>query len=122
MMALKRNLPEVIIGVVRSDRRHKDGSRTFVRQMDKVLRLQEGSIRLLAPASKLSAEELVSACETPLDLLGMTFSCHRSIFPCGQCGGCRKNEAVISHAIADKRQRALFGSSKRSRQAHALEI
>jgi 7-cyano-7-deazaguanine synthase len=122
MVAYSRGLQEVIIGTVRSDRRHRDGSVAFLRQMDRVVRSQEGAIRLLAPASKLSAEELFSAAEPPLSLLGLTFSCHRSNFPCGQCGGCRKNEAVVSFAISAKQQQALFGKTSRQRLAHALKI
>jgi 7-cyano-7-deazaguanine synthase len=122
MVAHKRGLQEVIIGTVRSDRRHRDGSVTFLRQMDRVVRGQEGAIRLLAPAGKLSAEELFAIAEPPLSLLGLTFSCHRSNFPCGQCGGCRKNEAVVSFAIGAKRQQALFGKTMRQKLAHALKI
>ena len=122
MVAFKNSLTEVIIGTVRSDRRHKDGSAKFIRQMDQVLRQQEGAVRLLAPARKLYAEELYSAADPSLDLLGMTFSCHRSIYPCGQCDGCRKNEAVISFAIAEKKRRAVFGRTKKARSRHALEI
>ena len=122
MVAFKHQLNEVIIGTVKSDRRHKDGSLTFLRQIDRLVRQQEGAIRLLAPASKLSAEELVSIAEPSLDLLGLTFSCHRSNLPCGQCRGCRKNEAVVSFAIMEKRERAVFGKTKRSRNKHALEI
>jgi 7-cyano-7-deazaguanine synthase len=122
MVALKNGLAEILIGTVRSDRRHKDGSRRFLNQMDKTLRQQEGNIRLIAPARHWSSEELVDECEPSLDLLGMSFSCHRSIFPCGQCRGCRKNEAVVSHAILQKRKLALFGKTRQSRNKHALVI
>jgi 7-cyano-7-deazaguanine synthase len=99
MACLKKRQDEIIIGTVRPDRTHKDGSRTFVRNIDRLLRNQEGSIRLRAPAINMSSEELLERAQPPLSLLGLTFSCHRSNFPCGQCRGCWKNESCVSYSI-----------------------
>jgi 7-cyano-7-deazaguanine synthase len=122
MVAFKNEMNEIIIGTVKTDRRHKDGGIRFVRQIDRLIRHQEGGIRLHAPASKFSAEELASRTKAPLDLLGLTFSCHRSNFPCGQCGGCRKNEAVVSFAIEEKLKRTQFGRMPRSRLKPVPEL
>jgi 7-cyano-7-deazaguanine synthase len=99
MVAFKKGQKEILIGTVKSDRRHKDGSQRFLRGMDRLLQHQEGSLRLNAPARKMSSEQLIDWAEPPLSLLGLTFSCHRSTFSCGQCRGCWKNESSVSYAI-----------------------
>jgi 7-cyano-7-deazaguanine synthase len=99
IVSFKKSDAEIIIGTVKSDRRHKDGRRKFLATMDKLLQYQEGSIRLRAPASQMSSEELLDWAKPPLSLLGLTFSCHRSIYSCGQCRGCWKNESCVTYAI-----------------------
>lgn len=99
MAAFKAKETEIVIGTVKSDRRHKDGSLRFITSMDRLLRQQEGSLRLKAPASRMSSEELIARVRPPLSLLGLTFSCHRSNYSCGQCRGCWKNESCVSYAI-----------------------
>src|ERR1041384_7943447 len=59
MIAFKRGADELLIGCIRSDRQHVDGSPAFIRSMRALLRRQEGSLSLHAPALQLSAEELI---------------------------------------------------------------
>jgi 7-cyano-7-deazaguanine synthase len=115
MVAFKKNEKEILIGTVRSDRQHKDGSRGFLKSMDRLLRNQEGAIRLNAPASRMSSEDLLDQAQPPLSLLGLTFSCHRSNYSCGQCRGCWKNESCVAHAILKSKEEAR--ESRRVRQA-----
>jgi len=99
IVGFKGDQQEILIGTIRSDRIHKDGGQRFLSRMDRLLRDQEGGLRLRAPARKMSSEELITWSKPSLSLLGLTFSCHRSIYCCGQCRGCRKNEAAVAYAI-----------------------
>lgn len=104
MIAFKRGADELIIGCIRSDRQHVDGSPGFVRSMRSLLRRQEGSLRLQAPAIELSAEELIKQSRIPLEILGLSFSCHRSTYACGCCRGCLKNISAMAFAVAFERK------------------
>jgi 7-cyano-7-deazaguanine synthase len=89
--ALQHRFSTVLIGCVSGDGdRHIDGSRAFLEEMDQLLRLQEGSVRLSAPAIHLSSTELISESGTKPSLLGWTHSCHSAAIACGSCPGCLK--------------------------------
>lgn len=90
-----QGLSALIIGTVRSDRAHPDGRAAFVRTIDRLLLIQS-NVRVLAPAAKLSSQELVRQSEVPLSLLGWTFSCHTGEWACGQCRGCNKHGEVMA--------------------------
>ena len=91
-------LPEVqlIIGSVRSDSVHKDGTIQFVETMNSLLTLQEGGVSLTAPALSKSTEELITEVNPPSGLLGWTFSCHRGSLACGECRGCQKRRFALT--------------------------
>jgi len=98
MHLLGENVEEIWFGSVRSDDRFLDGSQLFFRRLSAVLSCQEGGLKVLAPAKKLSSEELISISKTPRSILGATFSCHRSNVPCGDCPGCiKQRELLYSH-------------------------
>lgn len=80
----------VVLGAVSSDRAHADGGEAFVTAMDSVLALQEGGIRLEAPALRLTTLDLIRESAVPIQLLGWAHSCHRSDRACGSCRGCHK--------------------------------
>lgn len=80
----------IIIGTVASDKCHPDGTPDFQRKLDALLSIQ-GDVRLVAPALGLTSDELIRASGVPVNLLGWTFSCHRTEYPCGQCRGCTKH-------------------------------
>jgi 7-cyano-7-deazaguanine synthase len=94
--ALSYNCDAIELGSVASDSAHIDGTAMFVQAMDNVLSLQEGGIRLVAPALRLSTMELIQAASLPRQVLAWAHSCHRSDFACGVCRGCQKNLAVRS--------------------------
>lgn len=83
-------LKEVIIGCVSTDV-HADGKAPFLRAVDRVLAVQEGAVRVVAPARQMHPLRLMRLSGFPLDLLGLTFSCHVADIPCGQCRGCAKH-------------------------------
>lgn len=75
--------------------RHVDGTTAFYEAMDAVTAMQEGNIRVLAPAAGLSAAELVRASGVTENVLGWTHSCHRGVVPCAACPGCWKRSDVL---------------------------
>lgn len=94
MALLPRGLKALMIGIVATDL-HADGSPAFLRTIDSLLRMQEGGIRVLAPAVSIGTAELLRSSQFPRDLLGLTFSCHVHQYACGQCGGCIKHREVV---------------------------
>lgn len=87
-----RGFGAVLIGTVAADgARHADGGPEFRTHMDALLALQEGGMRLHAPASHLSAPELISESKISDVVLGWTHSCHRANLPCANCPGCLKH-------------------------------
>ncbi len=83
-------------GTVASDgARHADGTQLFYETMDRLLELQEGRIRVQAPAISMTSDELLSVSEVDAATLGWTHSCHRSDTPCGECPGCFKREQLL---------------------------
>jgi 7-cyano-7-deazaguanine synthase len=84
-----------LIGTVASDRFHVDGRPEFVALMADLLRLQEGSIELEAPAAAISSAELVRMSGVPIEILAWSHSCHTSDLACGRCRGCAKHFEVM---------------------------
>ncbi len=86
----------VLLGTVATDRLHADNSPAFRQAIDDLLAIQEGRMRLSAPAAGLTSAELVKASGLPREILAWTHSCHVSDLPCGHCRGCIKHQAVLS--------------------------
>lgn len=95
MAALRHGLTQVMVGSVKSDCRHVDGSPGFIAAMAGLLAHQEGAITLDAPAIGLSSAELVQISGIPPDLLGWAHSCHTADIACGQCPGCHKHSETM---------------------------
>lgn len=96
---VRRGFGEVLIGTVASDRtRHADGSTDFLATMDALLALQEGNLRLRAPAAHLDTTELLTASGITDAVIGWTHSCHRANLPCAMCPGCVKHAEVLHAA------------------------
>lgn len=91
MECIRHNISVLEIGALRTDGFHVDGRREFVDAISALLAMQEGGLRLEAPAAIYSAEELVRESETPMEILGWSHSCHVSDYACGHCRGCRKH-------------------------------
>jgi 7-cyano-7-deazaguanine synthase len=103
--ALSRRAPsgtpirKVLTATVAGDAsRHVDGTSAFYEAMDAVTAMQEGNIRVFAPAAGLSAAELVRASGVTEEVLGWTHSCHRGAVPCAACPGCWKRADVLAEA------------------------
>lgn len=100
MRLVNEGLSEVMLGTVASDSAHADGRPEFLAAMDALMAVQEGQIRVTAPAAVMTAVDLVLRSGVPDDMLGRSFSCHASEYPCGQCRGCAKREDVLAEVAA----------------------
>lgn len=95
--ALQNDLDEVLLGIVRQDRkRHRDGTPEFVELADRLIAWQEGGIRVRAPGIEQSSAELIVASQLGQDVFAWTHSCHRAPIACGDCPGCWKRAEVWS--------------------------
>ncbi|AWN42508.1 7-cyano-7-deazaguanine synthase [Methylobacterium durans] len=95
MRFVGEGLTEILLGAINTDV-HADGRPPFLRAVDRLMHLQEGGVRVTAPASRLSALELLGVSGLPRSLLGATFSCHVMEYACGRCRGCEKHRETLS--------------------------
>lgn len=95
MYALNHECSEVMIGAVATDL-HVDGSQRFVELASELLSMQEGSVRLTAPAIGMTSTDLVRISGVPSEILGWAHSCHTSNLACGRCSGCKKHSEVMA--------------------------
>ena len=94
--AIELGLTELIVGSVKSDGYHKDGTARFYQLINELLSFQEGGLEVAAPGLKWSTEELIIQSKIPKSLLYIAHSCHKSNIPCGQCRGCNKFHSVMT--------------------------
>lgn len=80
----------LLLGSVRSDASHQDGTEAFVAAINGLLFMQEGQLTVEAPAIRLNTVELIRTAGVPESFLAWAHSCHRSNVPCGSCRGCNK--------------------------------
>jgi 7-cyano-7-deazaguanine synthase len=95
MSAIGDGINTLIVGSVREDRFHSDGSPEFYARINALLSYQEGKIGVQAPAIELSSVELITKSKIPFDLLCWAHSCHMENFACGFCRGCQKHYRVM---------------------------
>jgi 7-cyano-7-deazaguanine synthase len=93
--ALARGTTQLAIGTVSTDASHTDGSHEFIEAMDGVLSLQEGGLRLVAPAIGMTSANLIRRAGVPSEILAWAHSCHTSRWACGACRGCVKHKNVM---------------------------
>jgi 7-cyano-7-deazaguanine synthase len=94
-----RGFTVVQVGTLATDGvRHADGTRAFLDAVDHLLALQEGHLRVEAPAATMTAVELLHASGVSEAVLGWTHSCHRADLPCANCPGCVKHAETLDAA------------------------
>lgn len=94
MKGISDGIEEFMVGSVRHDSFHKDGTYEFYNKINEVIHFQEGEMKITSPAINLSSVELIKISKVPLEVLLWAHSCHKSNIPCGDCPGCFKHLAV----------------------------
>ena len=94
--SLSLGVGRLMIGTVKSDSTHRDGTSDFVDAMNALVALQEGGIRVEAPAIHLATVELVREAGVPRELLAWAHSCHKANVACANCRGCNKYFEVLN--------------------------
>jgi 7-cyano-7-deazaguanine synthase len=98
-VAVQHGYDTVSVATVSTDReRHADGAPAFYAALDQLTAMQEGSIRVRAPAIDMTSDELLASVDIVDDLLIATHSCHVANVACGWCPGCVKRSAVLRRA------------------------
>jgi 7-cyano-7-deazaguanine synthase len=95
MKGVTRGVQRLILGTLKSDGRHADGRPDFIITLDLLLRLQEGGLRLEAPAIGMTAAELIRTSNVPMEILAWAHSCHVGAHACGLCRGCQKHYETL---------------------------
>ncbi len=90
MKAIQLGVCELMVGSVKTDAQHLDGTPEFYVQLSKLVSMQEGGIKVTAPAIGMTTVELVKKIGIPDSILMYAHSCHTSNYPCGKCHGCNK--------------------------------
>jgi len=101
MRAVAIGVTELMVGSVASDGVHADGRADFYAAIDGLMSLQEGGLRVTAPALHLATAELVRTSGIPGELLAWAHSCHVGPLACGQCRGCVKHFEVTAELTGD---------------------
>ncbi|GGK71833.1 7-cyano-7-deazaguanine synthase [Rufibacter glacialis] len=96
MEAVHNGVEALIIGSVKSDKSHIDGTKKFIKRINDLISMQEGNIQIIAPAANLSSSQLVKSSKVPESILYWAHSCHTGNYPCGECNGCYKYLKVLS--------------------------
>lgn len=96
MFAIKHGAGKVLLGTVKTDVQHADGTEEFLCVCARLLSLQEGAIQLEAPCRTLTSLELVQHSGIPTRLLAAAHSCHTGDTPCGNCRGCWKHAETFA--------------------------
>ncbi|MBN8667350.1 MAG: 7-cyano-7-deazaguanine synthase [Chitinophagales bacterium] len=96
MKAITLEVNEIMVGSVKTDEFHSDGTKFFYDIMNQLSNFQEGKISVTCPAIEMTTSELISVSNIPKNILLWAHSCHKSAIPCGNCRGCFKYANVVS--------------------------
>ena len=94
MRAIAIGIVELMVGSVASDGSHADGRAEFYAVADRLMSLQEGGIRVTAPAIGMTTAELIRTSGVSRETLAWAHSCHTGPLACGGCRGCHKHFQV----------------------------
>lgn len=96
MRGMALGVDSLMVGSIRADSFHADGTAQFYERLDGLVAMQEGAIRVMAPAIGIEAPDLIRQSGIPASLLAWTHSCHKANYSCGNCRGCNKSRSVFS--------------------------
>jgi len=94
-IALAHGMTSLAIASVANDASHVDGRKEFFSALDQLIQMQEGGLRIEAPAVEITSAELVRRSGIGLDVLAWAHSCHTGSTACGICRGCNKHRDVL---------------------------
>lgn len=98
-LAIRQGFDTIVVGTVASDaERHVDGTPQFYEDLDRLVAMQEGGLRVTTPAIAMTTDELLAAADIGDSLLIQTHSCHVADIACGTCPGCEKRQNVLARA------------------------
>ena len=95
MKAIQDGVGSLMVGSVRTDSSHLDGTEEFYGKLNDLVAFQEGQIAVEAPAIELTSVDLVRQSGIPASVLGWAHSCHTAGHACGLCRGCNKHREVM---------------------------
>lgn len=95
MKAVDDEVNLILFGSVKTDASHSDSSKDFFDQINNILAIQEGAIKVSVPAIEMSSAELVQVSGIDITVLSWAHSCHVSEYACGNCRGCFKHQKVM---------------------------
>ena len=101
MRAIALGAREILVGSVAGDSSHADGRPEFFEALDRLMALQEGGVRIRAPANGMTSAELIRMSAVPRSLLAWSHSCHVGNLACGSCRGCVKHYQVMGEVYGD---------------------
>lgn len=101
MRAISLKVTHLLLGTVRSDGRHGDGTPEFVDALNALLSMQEGAMTVESPAIHLSTAQLVRLSGVPESQLAWAHSCHKANVACGDCRGCTKYFETLQELQSD---------------------
>lgn len=96
MAAIQDGVDTIILGTVKTDSVHRDGTQQFFLNASFLMETQEGNIKVKAPAINMTSAELIKKSNIDSSILFWAHSCHTSDFACGRCRGCNKHRTVMS--------------------------
>jgi 7-cyano-7-deazaguanine synthase len=99
MRGISLGVTELMLGAVATDAQHRDGTATFVKRLDALMKCQEGEIRVTAPAIALRTVDLIRQVHVPRSLMAWAHSCHSGNLPCGRCRGCSKYLEIMHELV-----------------------
>lgn len=101
MKAIALGANRLMIGSVKSDGQHADGTPEFVERLNALLSMQEGGMTVEAPAITMTTAELARHARVPASFLAWAHSCHKANVACGNCRGCNKYFEVLDELAGD---------------------
>ncbi|MGB8542744.1 MAG: 7-cyano-7-deazaguanine synthase [Candidatus Acidiferrales bacterium] len=96
MKGISLGIADLLIGSVKTDGVHADGSSKFIEKINDLVSMQEGEMRVIAPAIDLTTVELIRRSKVTVELLSWAHSCHKGNYACGICRGCAKHYSTMA--------------------------
>lgn len=94
MKAVMIGINNLIIASVKNDI-YQDGKADFFEKINDLFAVQEGDIKVSAPAVNITTLELIKRSKIPRSILAWSHSCSVANYACGNCRSCIKHLQVL---------------------------